>query len=263
MIMLLKAGLFQSSDKFKEAKQTLRRYSNKYEIELYVDGEGESVVDNVSYPHQKGRLLFVGPGITRYSKNKFVCYYVHLIPDEETSLLLKSVATSFIVSKYKLLEDAFKEVIRLSDGEGNDLLLQSRLYELLHIIIGESKGGGQTLQIKPGGNRVIQKALSYMDENYTEEITLKEIAEYMSFSPVYFHNVFKDYMGITPHAYIEKKRIDAAKDYLLTGELSLEEIAVRCGFKSHSYFAYCFKRSEGISPTAFRKKDNKYKGANL
>ena len=44
MIKLLKAGLFNSTDKFKKAKETIHRYSNKYEIELYVEGEGESYV---------------------------------------------------------------------------------------------------------------------------------------------------------------------------------------------------------------------------
>jgi len=38
MIKLLKAGIFKSTDKFKETKQTLKRYSNKYEIELYIEG---------------------------------------------------------------------------------------------------------------------------------------------------------------------------------------------------------------------------------
>ena len=252
MIKLLKAGLFQSTDKFKKAKETLTRYSNKYEIELYVEGEGESYVDGVCYPHQKGRVLCVGPGLTRHSKKKFACYYVHLIADDKTAEYIKDIPISFFTTEYNLLQDAFENVIKLCTTKGNELLLQSRIYELLHIILKDSKGEDIYVVSE---NRAMQKAIRYMEDNIGERITLKDIAGYVNFSPVYFHNVFKDYMGRTPGAYLAEIRIKKAKEYLLTTDLSLEEIALRCGFKSHSYFAYCFKRSEGITPTAFKKKN--------
>lgn len=255
MIKLLKAGIFKSTDKFKETKQTLKRYSNKYEIELYIEGEGESVVDGVSYPHQKGRVLFAGPGMTRYSKNKFTCYYVHLIADDKTSEYIRDIPVSFFASEYNILKDAFEDVIKLYNKEENGLLLQSRIYELLHIILQDSKSKEIHTSKE---NRVVQKAIKYMEDNIGEHITLKDIADYVSFSPVYFHNVFKDYMGRTPGAYLTEIRIKKAKEYLLTTDLSLEEIALRCGYKSHSYFAYCFKKETKISPAVF-KKGNKNK----
>ena len=253
MIKLLKAGLFHSTDKFKEAKETIKRYSNKYEIELYVDGDGESYVEGVSYPHQKGRILCVGPGLTRYSKRKFSCYYVHILADNELSKVLEEVPVSFFASHYNMTKDAFEEVISLSDSTDNKLLLQSRLYELLHIILSMTKGNCVSKEEPFPGNRAIQKAVRYIDENYPLGICLKDIAEYVNFSPVYFHNLFKDYMGVTPHGYLERKRLDAAKGYLAQGILDMEEIAVNCGYKSAAYFAYAFKKAEGISPGKYRK----------
>lgn len=253
MVKLLKAGLFNSTDKFKQAKETIHRYSNKYEIELYVDGEGESFVDGASYPHQKGRILCVGPGLTRYSKNKFTCYYVHILADDELSQILKEVPISFFALHYNMVKDAFGEVISLFGKEENKLLLQSRLYELLHIIVSEVKDKGKSEENNSGLNRTIQKAIHYIDENYFADILLKDIAEYVNFSPVYFHNLFKEYMGVTLHKYIEEIRLGKAKEYLLSSDLSLEEIGLRCGYKSHSYFAYCFKKAEGISPRVYRK----------
>lgn len=260
MIKLLKAGIFKSTDKFKETKQTLKRYSNKYEIELYIEGEGESVVDGVSYPHQKGRVLFAGPGKTRYSKNKFTCYYVHLIADDKTSEYIKDIPVSFFASEYNILKDAFEDVIKLYNMEENQLLLQSRIYELLHIILKDSKSEEIYAPLE---NRVIQKAIKYMENNIREHITLKDIADYVSFSPVYFHNAFKSYMSRTPGAYLTEIRIKKAKEYLLTTDLSLEEIALRCGFKSHSYFAYCFKKAEMVSPAVYRKGINSSAKGNI
>lgn len=259
MIKLLKAGLFRSTDKFKSAKQTLKRYSNKYEIELYVEGEGESYVNNVSYPHLKGRILCVGPGMTRYSVNKFTCYYVHLQTDDKTAELLNKIPVSFISSHYKLCREAFDEVIRVANMEGYELLLQSRLYELLHIILSETSH--KELRTDCHVNRAVQKAVVYMEENYHNNISLRDVADYVSFSPVYFHNLFKEYMGMTIHSYLNEKRIDAAKKHIVSGMLSFEEIALRCGFKSHAYFSYCFKKAEGITPNAFRKSVNLHKSA--
>ena len=54
---------------------------------------------------------------------------------------------------------------------------------------------------------------------------------------------------------IKSQDLDGDAVVVALKDLSLEEIALRCGFKSHSYFAYCFKRSEGITPTAFKKKN--------
>lgn len=252
MIKLLKAGLFNSTDKFKQAKETIHRYSNKYEIELYVAGEGESYVEGVCYPHQKGRILCVGPGLTRYSKKKFTCYYVHILADDELCKILGEVPTSFFASHYNMVKDAFEEVISLAEKEESQLLLQSRLYELLHIILSDAKDMDKPKEKAAGGNRTIRKAIRYIDENYPNDITLKDIADYVSFSPVYFHNVFKDYMGRTPGAYLREIRIKKAKEYLLTTDLSLEVIALRCGFKSHSYFAYCFKKETGLSPGKYK-----------
>lgn len=256
MIKLLKAGLFQSTDKFKKAKETLTRYSNKYEIELYVEGEGESYVDGVCYPHQKGRVLCVGPGLTRYSKKKFTCYYVHILVDDTVSRVLKEIPISFITSCYNILRDAFEEVISLSTTE-NIFLLQSRLYELLHIILTDGKDNCISKENSFPGNRTIQKAIRYIEDNYSGDICLRDIAEYVNFSPVYFHNVFKEYMGLTIHKYIEETRLRKAKEYLQTSELSLEEIGLRCGYKSHSYFTYCFKKTENTTPGAYRKRIRK------
>ena len=262
MIKLLKAGIFKSTDKFKETKQTLKRYSNKFEIELYVEGEGESYVDGVCYPHQKGRILCVGPGLTRYSKKKFTCYYVHILADDELSNLLKEVPVSFFASHYNMVKNGFEEVISLANTE-NTFLLQSRLYELLHIILSNVKNNSKPKENTFPENRAIQKAIRYIDENYSGNITLKDIAEHVNFSPVYFHNLFKEYMGDTLHKYIEEIRLGKAKEYLLTSEYSLEEIGLRCGYKSHSYFTYCFKKTEGITPTAFKNKNNFNKGAQV
>ena len=252
MIKLLKAGLFNSTDKFKKAKETIHRYSNKYEIELYVEGEGESYVEGVCYPHQKGRILCVGPGLTRYSKKKFTCYYVHILVDDTVSQMLKEIPVSFNASRYNITRDAFEEVISLANAE-NSFLLQSRLYELLHIILTDGKDKGTSKENTLPGNRTIQKAIRYIEDNYSADICLKDIAKYVNFSPVYFHNVFKEYMGLTIHKYIEEIRLGKAKEYLIASELSLEEIGLRCGYKSHSYFTYCFKKAEGITPSVFKK----------
>ena len=63
---------------------------------------------------------------------------------------------------------------------------------------------------------------------------------------------FKGYTGKTPKEYQISCRMERATALLLGSDLSLSEIAARCGFASHSFFTKTFKRLYGITPTAYR-----------
>ena len=257
MIKLLKAGLFESTEKFKNREVTPERKLKHYEIELYVSGEGRSFVDDISFPHEKGHLIFVKPGQRRHSEKKFSCFYVHIAVESAEKELLEDIITCFMVSNYNLIKNCYVEIIRLYESNSKDLklLLQSKIYELLDMILKESK---LKSGIKKVGSRVspetLQNAIAFIEENFDRNIALKDVAEAVNFSSVYFHKMFTSSLGITPHQYILNKRLEEAKTYLLTTSCSMNEIVEKCGFSSVSYFASTFKKSVGITPSEFRQK---------
>lgn len=72
-------------------------------------------------------------------------------------------------------------------------------------------------------------------------------------STSHFIRSFQKYLGRTPHEYLLSFRLLRSKQLLLSAELSVEQIADQCGFNSASHFARAFRKSNGISPSEFRK----------
>ena len=97
MIKLLKAGFFESTEKFKNREITPERKVKCYEIELFVDGEGKSFVDDTAFPHEKGNLLFAKPGQRRHSEKKFSCFYIKIYVGNREKELLDDIITCFKV----------------------------------------------------------------------------------------------------------------------------------------------------------------------
>lgn len=256
MLDIIKVGVFDSTLEFKNPERTAERIAPCYEIELYISGSGVSVVDGVEHTHQKGKLIFIRPQQRRYSKKAFTCFYIHLNIDDETARLLGDVCSVWAVPNYHAYKNCFTEIIGIyeSSGETNSLLLQSKVYALLHKIAGDSHYYTNIISSEGYVNPMpIEKAIGYIEENYTRPITLADIAAAVSLSASHLHKIFKTVTGKTPHRFLCEKRLEAAKTLLLTSNDPLEQIAEDTGFSSLSYFDYIFKRECGTTPTEFRK----------
>ncbi|MFM9264782.1 helix-turn-helix domain-containing protein [Tychonema sp. BBK16] len=97
----------------------------------------------------------------------------------------------------------------------------------------------------------LQQITEYINEHLHEDIKLIELAAIAQISPYHFLRLFKQSMGITPHQYILRRRIDKAKYLLRDRELSIAEIALGVGFCDQSHFTRCFKRMLGMTPKQF------------
>ena len=98
----------------------------------------------------------------------------------------------------------------------------------------------------------IEEVLSYISENIDQPLTLESLAQRVSLSPFYFSRVFRKETGYTLREYLINTRINAARFYLRTTELSLKEISYRCGYGSDSTFCTTFKRITGMTPLEYR-----------
>ena len=98
----------------------------------------------------------------------------------------------------------------------------------------------------------ITPVFDYIDNNYSEQLTLEEIAGILNFNKSYFCRLFKKATGITVMDYINFVRIQNAEELLKT-EMNISEISYAVGFLSVSYFNRIFKKHKCCSPTAYRK----------
>jgi AraC family transcriptional regulator len=92
----------------------------------------------------------------------------------------------------------------------------------------------------------------YIHDRLADEIQLSDLADLLGLSQFHFSRLFKQSMGVTPYQYVLQQRVERAKQLLKTTELSIMEIALLCGFSSHSHLGKWFRHSVGMTPKAFR-----------
>lgn len=93
----------------------------------------------------------------------------------------------------------------------------------------------------------------YIDEHFTEDITLQTLSELTYLNKFYLVHSFKEYKGTSPINYLIERRVLEARHLLETTNLSVSKIAGISGFSSQSYFSQVFKRQTNMSPNKYRK----------
>ena len=102
-------------------------------------------------------------------------------------------------------------------------------------------------------NGAISKARKFIDKNYSRPLTLNEAAKTINTSARYFCKIFKKATGMTFVEYVNRLRIEKAKNLLLNPNKRVSEVAFEVGFESLAQFNRSFKKYVGATPTVFRK----------
>ncbi len=98
----------------------------------------------------------------------------------------------------------------------------------------------------------LNQVLDYIDAGLAGELKLADLAELLGMSPFHFGRMFKQSMGISPHQYVIKQRLERAKHLLKHSDQAIIDIALECGFNSHSHLSKQFRKVMGVSPRTFR-----------
>ena len=97
----------------------------------------------------------------------------------------------------------------------------------------------------------IEKAIAYIHEHYTGNISLVQVSRRAGVSPNYFCCLFRQYARTSVHQYINRLRLYKAKLLIAESQLNLTQIAEATGFGSIHTFSIVFKKSEGVSPSDY------------
>ncbi|OLB75746.1 MAG: hypothetical protein AUI16_10865 [Alphaproteobacteria bacterium 13_2_20CM_2_64_7] len=133
--------------------------------------------------------------------------------------------------------------------ETSSLLLAARLAhshsetELIRSPIGSGHG-------LDGGR--LRRVLAYIQEHLVEDITVADLANVACLSIFHFTRAFAATMGVPPHRYVSRRRLESAKAMIAAGRASLCEIAFDCRFSSQSSFTRAFRRATGMTPAEYR-----------
>jgi len=97
----------------------------------------------------------------------------------------------------------------------------------------------------------LQRVFQFLQEHHQERISLERLAEVACMSPSYLCRFFKQTTSYTLKEYLQRIRIDKAKELLIAGRFSITQVGLEVGFESHSYFDRIFRRLNGVSPREY------------
>ncbi|MGN1387481.1 MAG: helix-turn-helix transcriptional regulator [Bacillus sp. (in: firmicutes)] len=101
-------------------------------------------------------------------------------------------------------------------------------------------------------NISVQKSVDYIQDHYTESISMNEVAAMVNFSPAYFSRMFKKETGHSFVSYVTLVRILRSIWLLRRTDQAIEQIAMDLGFNTPNYFSATFKKEIGLSPSQYR-----------
>lgn len=103
-------------------------------------------------------------------------------------------------------------------------------------------------------NTYLRKAIEYVEEHYSTEVTINEVANHLSISQSYLGKLFKTEINTTFVEFVTRIRIYKSVELLKNKNMPIYEIAERVGYKDYRYYSMIFKKMMGLTPKEYQKK---------
>src|ERR671923_2583097 len=100
------------------------------------------------------------------------------------------------------------------------------------------------------------RAKDLIDRSYAQELDVETLARAANASPAHFSRSFKRAFGETPHKYLQRRRIERAKELLRESDLTVTEVCLEVGFQSLGSFSTVFRALVGEPPSTYRERWN-------
>ncbi|MEA4890012.1 MAG: response regulator [Clostridiaceae bacterium] len=104
----------------------------------------------------------------------------------------------------------------------------------------------------PYKSNILEPIIQYIEKNYQNKISLKQLADKYYLNPAYLGRLFKKYTNLSFNDFLENCRIEAATRLLQDPSRLISEIANDCGYNDYDYFGLTFKRKTGFTPSDYR-----------
>lgn len=214
-------------------------------LHYVVSGNGYFTRGSKTYNISDGEIFVIPPLEETYYEADSVTPWHYIWIGFEAEALPFSLDTAVI--KCPGAGRIFNDMLRCSTFEnGRSAFLSSKLWELFCLLLEQSDAP------KSG---YVEKALSRMNSEYMNSISISDIARQLNIDRSYFSSIFKKSTGLAPQLYLNNLRLERAAELMVRYGQSPSTAAVSSGYPDIYNFSKMFKRHFGLSPREYIKKN--------
>ena len=251
-----------------------------YELNIVVRGDGVHYMGKNEYKTSANSVFMIPPNVKHgycfkdqnYSvfhllfHSAFMTKYKHVLENLrgynilvhiEPKLRLENKEPAYLTlrgAQKKTTEEYIKNLISLNEvGNVNaETMKEATALSILAFLCGAISEGDSLPEEPDFLTRQVLKVMDHMQSNYFEKIVIDDLIKQSRLSKSTFMRMFRYVSNMTPVEYLNKFRIEKAKQLLLETDQSITFIAFECGFYDSSHFSRLFKRYENILPSEYR-----------
>ena len=273
---------------YQEPWMHFSRKINEFVLYVIRDGEMYLQEDGINFHLTPGDIFLLEPELSHSGYKKAACdyYYAHFTHPDMFRILNEEAAMASLAEKRKKslisynldAEDPTDPItylpkhFHMSRGEfkiplhaaveiynGREEHYKRRTSTHVHSFLLQLSHE-HLLTHKTASNRKIRKSevmaeqlLTYLNQHYAEHLTSQDIVEKFEMSFDYMNRVFSRMTGTAIFTYLNKLRINSAKQLIATTDLKFAEVSCQVGIENYFYFCKLFRKITGSSPTEYYK----------
>lgn len=244
-------------------KQNINEHSHHFTEMFYVlQGQGTFIIDNESFEVQENDLVIINPNVQHIEAQRKdeTFEYISLGMDglvftnqESINFAQKYTLLNYDNDRNELLTYLFAILEEIKRKDANYEFVCQNLLEVFVVNLIRRANKYLSAFAAKRTNKECNFIKEYIDQHYSEELSLESLAELTYINKFYLAHAFKKTIGISPINYMIQKRIDEAKELLETTNYSISRISDIVGFSSQSYFSQVFQKNMQMSPNQYRK----------
>ena len=236
-------------------------YHEEYELYYMMDGSTTYFIGNEFYGIEKGNFVFIPRGIPHntdsqncHNNERFLLSFSEDIFDKRTRPLLEQLMNHRVLYVPETHLPQLEEIMFKLEAEyaqsDQSLLLDIYILELLALLLRYRCDKKAQIQ---ESDKIVYTISDYIRNHFEQDISLEELCRRFAISEGYLSRKFKAVSGIGLNQFITYVRISNAEKLLAETDLSVTEIAKRCGFNGSNYFTSVFKKIKGMTPLMYKK----------
>ena len=247
-------------------------WHDEFEIIYVRSGFLTVSISGESYIGKTGEAFVVSPGNLHLmgSQSGTVDYYTFLFPLKYISFrtddmldekLLEPLNSGHLMicprvkdTAKELCEQLIEIYMAKKDESESQIATQVRTKIILLQFILEMWKKGFVIENDTSGRNTVEKEMvSYIQQNFTGKISLREFGEQFHLSEKYISRYFKEHFHITLSQYVTYLRLEHAKQLLQDTDIPVTDVAMQSGYQNVSYFIRSFQKAYAVSPLKYRK----------